>query len=144
MKIFVDADASPIIDLVSEISREFQLPLVFVKNYSQNIRPSYGQVVTVDISDDSADFYIFSQLSPGDLLISQDYGLISLALSKGCICMDNKGQIIDNQSIDFILNNRHISSKLRREQKLYSKIKKREAADDELFEKNLRNILDRV
>lgn len=137
MKIFIDADGCPVVGLAVKIAESFELEVIVVKNQAHEFKSEYAQVVTVDISPDSADFYIFNKISKGDILISQDFGLFAMALSKGVICINQNGDIFDNSNIDFILQNRHLSSKLRREQKIYTKFKKREAYMDSLFEKSL-------
>lgn len=69
---------------------------------------------------------------------------MALALSKGVICLNQYGDIIDDNKIDFILNNRHISRKLRNEKGIYSKIKKRTKDDNILFENNLKKLLEKL
>lgn len=141
MKIFIDADGSPVVDIAVEIGKKFNLKTIIVKNEAHRLKSDYAEVVTVDISPDSADFYIFNRISKGDILISQDHGLIAMVLSKGAICINQNGDIFDDSNIDFILQNRHLSSKLRREKKIYTKIKKREPSMDSLFKTSLENII---
>lgn len=141
MKIFIDADGSPVVHIAIEVGRKYDLETILVKNEAHEFKSDYAKIVTVDISPDSADFYIFNKISKGDILISQDFGLFAMVLSKGAICINQNGDLFDNSNIDFILQNRHLSSKLRREQGVYTKFKKREPYMDSLFKNSLEDII---
>lgn len=49
-----------------------------------------------------------------DLIITQDYGLASLGLGKGCLVLHHKGFAYTNENIDQLLQTRHLSAKARR------------------------------
>ncbi len=142
MKIFIDGDGCPVIKETEALAKKYGLELLIISDYNHNLRSSYGKVIKVSQSSDSADFYIFNKISKGDILVSQDLGLSAMALSKKALCINQDGDFLTNDNIDFLLQNRHISSKLRREQKIYSKIKKREAYQDSLFSKNLKTLIE--
>ena len=91
MNIFVDADGCPVVDIAVKVAKEKNIYIVVVKNYAVNIDDDYAEIVTVDISRDSADYYIANRISDGDILISQDYGLAAMCLSKGAICINQNG-----------------------------------------------------
>ncbi len=137
MEIFIDGDGSPIIDITIKVASRKNIRVNIVKNSAHNIQSDYAKIINVPVSKDSADFKIFNLIKKGDLLITQDQGLAALVLSKGAYCMDNIGNVIDNNNIDFLLHSRYLKSKLRREKNIYSKIKKREPHMDSLFENNL-------
>ena len=141
MNIFIDADGCPVVDIAIKVSKENNIHIVVVKNYAVQISDNYAEVVTVDISRDSADYYIANRISPGDILVSQDHGLAAMCLAKGAICINQNGLIINNENIDGMLNRRHMNQKLRREQKIYTKFKKRNPQADEDFERILRSLL---
>ncbi len=141
MKIYVDADGCPVVDIAINLAKEYKLEIIVVKNYAHVLNDDYATIVTVDISRDSADYYIVNHLQKGDIVISQDYGFAAMALSKGAICITQNGLIISSDNIDGMLNSRHINQKLRREQKIYSKIKKRSPMANIQFEKNLRDLI---
>lgn len=141
MNIFIDADGCPVVDIAIKVAKENNIHIVVVKNYAVQISDNYAEVVTVDISRDSADYYIANRISPGDILVSQDHGLAAMCLAKGAICINQNGLIINNENIDGMLNRRHMNQKLRREQKIYTKFKKRNPQADEDFERILRSLL---
>lgn len=141
MKILVDADACPVLGETEELARRFGLDLIIVSDYNHHIKSSYGQLEKVDQAADSADFYIFNRLESGDILVSQDLGLAAMALSKGALCINPNGELVSNDNIDFLLNSRHLSAKLRREQGIYGRIKKRESHMDSLFKNSLLKLI---
>ncbi len=141
MRIFVDADGCPVVDIAIKVGKEYNLEVIVVKNYAHEIDDDYATIITVDISPDSADYYIVNQLEKGDIVISQDYGFAAMALAKGAICISQNGLIISSNNIDNLLASRHINQKLRREQNIYSKFKKRKESANIEFEENLRKLI---
>jgi len=142
MKIIIDGDGCPVIKETEVLAKKYGLDLLIISDYNHNLKSNYGELVKVSQASDSADFYIFNRIKKGDILVSQDLGLSAMALSKHALCINQNGDILTNDNIDFLLQNRHISSKLRREQRIYSKIKKREAYQDSLFTKNLKTLIE--
>ena len=142
IRIFVDADGCPVTSIAIKLAKEYDLEIIIVKNYAHEIQDDYATIVTVDISPDSADYYIVNNLNEGDIVISQDYGFAAMALSKGAISITQNGYIISSENIDNLLASRHINQKLRREKQIYSKIKKRNSLANIEFEKNLRSLIE--
>lgn len=142
MKIYVDADGCPVVDIAIKLAKEYKLEVIVVKNYAHIINDDYATIVTVDISRDSADYYIVNKVKKGDIVISQDYGFAAMAMSKEAICITQNGLIISNENIDGMLNSRHINQKMRREKKIYTKIKKRNPLANVQFEKSLKILIE--
>ena len=57
------------------------------------------ETIYVDSGADAADYRIM-QLAKEDLIVTQDYGLASLALAKGCIVLHHKGYKYTNDNIE--------------------------------------------
>ena len=70
--------------------------------------------VTVDKGADSADFAIVGRITPGDLVITQDYGLAALCLTKGAKVIDQNGMRYTADNIDGLLNQRAAATRIRR------------------------------
>lgn len=141
MKLYVDADGSPIVNNAIKIAKEFNLDIIIVKNFAHVIHDDYAQIVSVDISQDSADLYIVNHLSKGDIVVTQDYGLATLSLAKNAYVIDQNGLTFTEKNIDNMLNQRHIHAKLRRQGKHHSKIKKRNSDSDKAFESRLKELI---
>ena len=65
-----------------------------------------------------------------------------MCLAKGALCINQNGMIIDSDNIEAILGRRHLNQKLRREQKIYTKFKKRNPQADEDFQRSLRKVIE--
>ncbi len=142
MKIFVDADGCPVIDLAIKVAKFYSLEIIIVKNYSHELWDDYATIITVDQSPDSADFYIANNARKGDIVVTQDYGLATMALSKRAFCINQNGLIINSKNIDSLLERRHINRELRRKHHKYTKFKKREAGQDAHFERKLKGLIE--
>lgn len=141
MKIYIDADGCPVVDITVKLAKSNNLEVIIVKNYAHQIKSDYAEVVSVDISNDSADFYIVNRASKGDIIVTQDYGLAALALSKSCFVINQNGLIFDNENIESHLNTRHIHSELRRQNKRHSNTPKRNKSQDIKFEESLNELI---
>ncbi len=143
MKIYVDADGCPVVDEAVEIAKNHKLEIIIVKNYSHEITDSYATVVSVDISRDSADFYIVNRIKKGDIIITQDYGLAAMCLSKEAIPISQNGLVFSTNNIDGMLNRRHLHQQLRKQNKYYGKAKKRNSESDREFERSLKRLVEK-
>ena len=124
MKIYLDADGSPITSELINLAREYNVELIIVKNYLTNIKSEYATVVSVDISSDSADLYIANHVEHEDLTITADRALSALILAKGSYVIDFYGNHITNDNILFHLDTRHANRNLRKKG-IYSKVSAR-------------------
>lgn len=115
MKIVVDADACPVKAEVVSIAKQFVVDVMMVASFDHYLPPTDGiTVVQVDRSDQSADMYIANRIVPHDILVTQDFGLAAIGLSKGARVLSNRGQVYTNENIDFLLERRHQGAKHRR------------------------------
>lgn len=144
MKIYVDADGCPVVAIAVNIAREFNLDIIIVKNFSHKIEDNYAKIISVDISQDSADLYIVNNLSMNDIVITQDYGLAALSLAKNAYVISQNGMIFTKDNINNLLNQRHIHSKIRRQGKYHSKVKKRKAELDYKFETSFKQLINKI
>ena len=141
MKIFVDGDGCPVVDIAIDIAKEYNIKIVVVKNYNHELWDDYATIITVDSSPDSADYYIVNHATKGDIVITQDYGLAAMALSRGAYCINQNGLLISPQNIDLLLERRHFNQEQRRKHRTYTKLKKRTPEQNEQFIKGLTKLL---
>lgn len=142
MKIFVDADGCPVVNITIEIAKHFSLEIIVVKNFAHRIKDAYAHVISVDIENDSADFYIVNHLSKGDIVVTQDYGLAALVLSKGAYPINQNGLVYTHDNIDGMLNTRHVHKQLRKAGKHHSNAKKRTRENDDKFTVSFRRLIE--
>jgi uncharacterized protein YaiI (UPF0178 family) len=141
MKILVDADSCPVKDIIVKVAKTKSTPVVMVSDYAHEIRSSYATVIRVDKGRDSADLALINNTSTDDVVVTQDYGVATLALSKNAKAIGNSGLIYTNDNIESLLMQRHMCAKERKKNKRFSKIPKRTKEDDAKFEKNLKILL---
>lgn len=113
MKILIDADASPVKNEIIQLAEQFQLDVVLVSSiahYSFEKHPSFVQIVYVEKGADRADFKIVQLAEKGDIIVTQDYGLASLLLPKGCRVVHHMGYEYTRENIDHLLQSRHFSA----------------------------------
>lgn len=89
---------------------------------------------------DSVDFALINIVNKDDIVITQDYGLAAMAINKASYVINQNGLIYNNDNIDMLLFNRHISKKIRKSGGKMKGPKKRSKEDDEKFEKTLNEI----
>lgn len=133
MKIIVDADASPVLNIVVELAKKYQMDLLIVSDLNHMIQTDYGEVKIVDTGHDQADHEIVAQTHKGDLVVTQDYGLASLILLKNAYAIHQNGWFYTQDNIDMLLMQRQLSQKIRKASKRYTHIPKRTKEDDDLF-----------
>lgn len=143
--IYVDADACPVTDIIIQVAEEYHLIVRLVKSfdhYSLKENPKFVETVYVDKGADAADYKIMQMATQGDLIITQDYGLASLALAKGCLAMHHKGFSYHHDNIDMLLHSRHESALARRSGKRTKGPKALTSEDKATFKMNLQKVLE--
>lgn len=114
MKIFVDADACPVVRIVEKIAKKYEIPCILLCDTNHVLSSDYSEVVIVGARADAVDFKLISLLSKGDICVSQDYGVAAMALGKGCYAIHQSGKWYTNENIDQMLMERHLAKKARR------------------------------
>lgn len=144
LKVWIDADGCPVVKQTIKVCKQRGIPVIAVKNHAVQLEDDYAEIITVDISGDAVDYYIVNHMAVGDLVITQDNGLAAMVLSKKGYCMNQNGKIIDNDNIDFFLDNRHVSRVMRMQKKKSTTFKKRTQEDNLSFEKSLMALFDEM
>lgn len=117
MKLIIDADASPVQREVIDLGETYGLDVLLVKSYahfSLEDLPAHVEVLYVDAEKDAADFAITKRIEPGDIVITQDYGLASICLAKRAHVIHHRGFLFTENNIDRLLAQRHESAQARR------------------------------
>ncbi|SDB90070.1 hypothetical protein SAMN05421734_102321 [Pelagirhabdus alkalitolerans] len=118
MIIYVDADASPVTQDIIDIANTFKLHVRLIKSYahySDRFNSPLVEEIYVDSHNEAADYKIIQLIQPGDILITQDYGLASLVLPKGCQVIHPRGSIYKAESINHLLESRYLNSQIRKQ-----------------------------
>lgn len=136
MKILVDADGCPVKEIIVKVAKRYKLEVVMIMDIAHEYRSSYCEVIQVDKHRDSVDFVLINKAKKGDIVVSQDYGVATMALSKGACAIGNSGLVYTDENIDNLLQKRHTSRKLRNSGVRVKGPSKRTKEDNERFESN--------
>lgn len=137
MRIIVDGDACPGITIIESCAKKFDLELIVYCDIHHYIMLDYGEVKVVDSGFQSVDMKVSNECKEGDIIVSQDYGVAAICLGKKAYVMNPRGYIYTNENIDKMLEQRHISQKIRKAGGRTPNAKKRTTEDDENLHKNL-------
>lgn len=141
MRILIDADGCPVVRLTVSVAKEYGIPAVIFCDTSHEFHLDGVETVTVDKGADSADFAIVNFIESGDLVVTQDYGLAAMVLSKKGRVLTQNGLEITAFNIDALLASRYAAKKARMSKKHLKGPPKRTAQQDRAFERALRRIL---
>lgn len=142
MRILIDADGCPVTGQAVKIAKKYNAEVIIFCDTSHIFDYENVKVITVGKGADSADFALVNNIKPNDLIITQDYGLSAMALSKKGIVLNQNGMIINENNIDNLLAVRHISKKLRMSGKHLKGPAKRKEEQNINFEKSMLSLLD--
>lgn len=143
MKIYVDADACPVVDIVEKVGKKYQLPVVLLCDTNHVLTSDYSEVKIIGAGIDAVDFALVNLCQEGDIVVTQDYGVAAMALGKGALPIHQSGKWYTNDNIDQMLMQRHISNKIRRssQKRAFKGPKKRKEEDDIKFEKSFEKLI---
>ena len=83
MKIFVDADACPVVRIVEEVAEKYRIDVTLLCDANHILTSDYSEVIVVGEGADAVDYKLISICHKGDIVVSQDYGVAAMALGKG-------------------------------------------------------------
>ncbi|UYO98842.1 DUF188 domain-containing protein [Oceanotoga sp. DSM 15011] len=141
MKILVDADACPVKEIIIEIAKKFNIDVNMYFDESHIINFEYSKNIVVASGKDSADFKIVNDSNDGDIVVTNDYGLASMALAKKTFCIDFYGKIIDENNIDILMMKRYLNQKQLKKHKRIKGPAKRTYENDEKFKEIFLNLI---
>ena len=81
---------------------------------SHRIEREGAQTLVFDKGADSVDFALVNRVKPGDLVVTQDYGLASMCLAKCARVLNQNGLEYTADNIDALMLQRHENKKLLR------------------------------
>ncbi len=141
MRILIDADGCPVVDITVSVARENGIECHIFCDSAHNFEKVGATTHTVMQGADSADFYLVNFASRGDIVITQDYGLASMALSKGARVINQDGLEYTEFNIDALLLARHTAKKIRNAGGRLRGNPPRKREQDKAFEEKLREIV---
>ncbi len=116
MKIWVDADACPVVikDILFRAAVRTEIQLTLVANQPMYTPPSrYIKAIQVASGFDVADNEIVKRLNIGDLVITSDIPLAAEVIEKGSHALNPRGELYSTENIKSRLNMRDFMETLR-------------------------------
>lgn len=141
MRIIIDADACPktVLEICIRMGCKYKIPVWTVASFNHNIISDHH--IVVDSGSQQADIKIVNTVKRGDVVITQDWGLAAIVLSKKSYCLSPSGRIYTEDKMNFLLEEREIKAKFRRGGGRTKGPNKRTGQDDRIFELCLEKIL---
>lgn len=143
MRVFVDADACPVVGIIEKVAREHNVPVTLLCDTNHVLSSAYSEVIVVGAGADAVDYKLISICHKGDIVVSQDYGVAAMALGKGAYAIHQSGKWYINENIDQMLMERHLNKKARRaSRKNHLKgPRKRTSEDNERFRESFEKMI---
>ena len=113
MTILIDADGCPVVDLTLQIAKRFSVPVIILCDTSHQIEREGAQTLVFDKGADSVDFALVTG-KPGDVVVTQDYGLASMCLAKCARVLNQNGLEYTADNMEALMLRRYENKKLLR------------------------------
>ena len=113
MRIYIDADACPVVRIAEKIAEKYDVPVTLLCDTNHVLSSDYSEVKIIGAGRDAVDFALVNMCRQGDIVITQDYGVAAMALGRGAYCIHQSGRWYTDDNIDGMLNQRYISKKAR-------------------------------
>ena len=141
MNILIDADGCPVVDLTLQIAKQFSVPVIILCDASHQIEREGAQTLVFDKGADSVDFALVNRVKPGDVVVTQDYGLASMCLAKCARVLNQNGLEYTADNIDALMLRRYRKQKTPSCRKAPKGSPKRTKEQDARFADTLEKIL---
>lgn len=113
MRVLIDADGCPVVDIAVRLCRSYAVPCPLLCDTAHEFHRADAQTLVVDKGADSVDYALVNRVRPGDLAVTQDYGLASMCLARQARVLHPDGREYTRDNIDALLLVRHDSRKFR-------------------------------
>ena len=113
MKILIDADGCPVVDLTVKIAATYKIECIIICDASHIFEKESVKTIVVTTGADSVDFTLVNMIAANDIVVTQDYGLAAMCMAKGAVPVNQNGMIYNETNIDALLTQRHSAKKIR-------------------------------
>lgn len=143
MRIYVDADACPVILIVEQVAEKNNIAVTLLCDTNHVLDSDYSEVKVIGAGADAVDFALINLCGKNDIVVTQDYGVAAMALGKGAYAIHQSGKWYTDENIDQMLMERHLGKKARRASgKNHLKgPKKRTEEDDVRFKRSFEKLV---
>ena len=142
MELFIDADGCPVTNIAVALAKSHGIPCTLLCDTSHEIQRPSARTITVSKGADSVDYALVNLVQKGDLVVTQDYGLAAMCLSRGAIPIHQDGMVYTADNIDSLLFFRAAAKKIRNAGGRLKGPSKRTKEQDRAFEASLQKLLE--
>ncbi|MEG1727194.1 MAG: DUF188 domain-containing protein [Acidaminococcaceae bacterium] len=144
MRILIDGDGCPVVDATIAIAQSFGLECLLLCDTCHVFAKPGARTLVFAKGADSVDFALVNLLQPGDLVITQDYGLAAMCLARRALVLSQNGMEYNEHNIDALLLARHTAKKIRNAGGRLRGPAKRTSEQDECFKRVLKQLITKV
>lgn len=141
MRILIDADGCPVVDEAIQVAKAFQVACLLLCDTSHFFEREGAATLTFSKGADSVDFALVNLVQPGDVVVTQDYGLAAMCLARRVRVLNQNGMEYTDENIDALLLARHTAKKIRSGGGRLKGPSRRTAAQDRAFTEALTALL---
>ena len=142
MELFIDADGCPVTNIAVALAKKHGIPCTLLCDTAHEMQRDGAKTITVSKGADSVDFALVNLVKPGDLVVTQDYGLAAMCLSRGAVPIHQDGMVYTNENIDGLLFFRAAAKKVRNAGGRLKGPSRRTKEQDRAFEAALTRLLE--
>ena len=132
MRVLIDGDGCPVVGIAAEVCGNKHVPCLLLCDTAHQMHRPNVQVLTFDKGADSVDYALANRVTPGDIVITQDYGVASMCLARGARVLHQ----------DALLWERHEARKFRQGGGRTKGPSKRKPEQDSCFRRALSQLLE--
>ena len=141
MKLLIDADGCPVVDIAIRLCKQWALPCLVLCDTAHEFHRDGAETLVFDKGADSVDYALVNRVLPGDIVVTQDYGLASMCLARKARVLHQDGWEYTLDNIDALLLVRHDSRKHRAAGNRMKGPKKRTTQQDNAFSQELSKLI---
>lgn len=141
MRIIVDADATPNRQEIINIGLKYKKETILICDDSHQLKDQNATIITVETGSQNTDIKLLNLINPNDIIITGDYGIAIIALSKHCHVISPNGLIYTNKNIDTLIQTKYLLGKLRKQKVHIKGPKRRTEQINKIFLENLEKII---
>lgn len=142
MTIYIDADGCPVVRQTLSLARQYGHACVLLCDTSHHFECPGARTITISQGADSVDFALVNLVRPGDIVVTQDYGLAAMCLARRALPIHQDGMLYTGDNIDALLLQRHTARKIRNAGGRLAGPKKRTPEQDAAFARALKTLLE--
>lgn len=144
MTVLIDADGCPVVDIAIQVCVRHSVPCLILCDTAHSFQRTGAKTIVLDKGADSVDIAVANRAMPGDIVITQDYGLASMCLARNAHVLHQDGWQYTVDNIDALLLQRHTARKHRAAGGRFKGPARRTAKQDEAFYQGLETLVNKL